>query len=123
MPRESRFGGSGGSGGGGGSRSRGSHGHGHGNHQQQQSWTHDQAVQLLNDAKLATDASAKTAHLKELQELILHKGRVALTSRLSLSWLRGPHRLSSIGVFATVRPTRVALTPGYHSIGYIDWLS
>ena len=72
MPRGSR----------GSSRSRGGGGydHGGGGHhqqqqqqQQQQSWAHDQAVRLLNDAKLATDATAKVSLLKELQELVLRK--------------------------------------------------
>lgn len=75
MPREGRSSSRGG-GGGDGSRSRhvGGGGGGHRQHHHaQQSWAHDQAVQLLNDAKLATDATAKTAHLKELQELVLRK--------------------------------------------------
>ena len=71
MPRGSR----------GSSRSRGGGGydHGGGGHhqqqqqQQQQSWAHDQAVRLLNDAKLATDSTAKASLLKELQELVLRK--------------------------------------------------
>jgi|AntAceMinimDraft_1070359.scaffolds.fasta_scaffold276069_1 hypothetical protein len=49
----------------------------HGQHgqqqQQQQSWAHSQAVELLNNAKLATDAATATAHLKALQELVLRK--------------------------------------------------
>ena len=37
------------------------------------SWAHSQAIELLNDAKLATDASAKTSALKALTELVLRK--------------------------------------------------
>ena len=75
MPRESRGSSRSRGGGGGGVYGHGGGGHhgGHHHHQQQQSWAHDQAVQLLNDAKLATDATAKVSLLKELQELVLRK--------------------------------------------------
>lgn len=84
MQREGRSSSRGGGGGdssrsrheGGGGEDGAGYGYGYGHqqqHQEQQSWAHDQAVQLLNDAKLATDATAKTAHLKELQELVLRK--------------------------------------------------
>lgn len=36
-------------------------------------WAHDQAVELLNNAKLTTEASGKASCLKQLQELVLHK--------------------------------------------------
>ena len=39
----------------------------------ERSWAHDQAVSLLNDAKLSGDASGKCAKLKELAELVLRK--------------------------------------------------
>jgi len=64
--------------GGGGSRGGGGGGGGGGG-QQSSSWSHDQAVELLNNAKLTNDAAAKAAHLKELQELILRKDPALLS--------------------------------------------
>ena len=37
------------------------------------SWAREQAVRTLNDAKLATEASQKCTHLKQLMELVVHK--------------------------------------------------
>ena len=36
-------------------------------------WARDQAVELLNGAKLSTDAAAKSTHLKQLAELVIRK--------------------------------------------------
>ena len=55
------------------SRSGGASGSGQSAAASESTWARDQAVELLNGAKLATDAPAKTSSLKQLAELVIRK--------------------------------------------------